>query len=332
MAVFLTGLKKAAVFLLNIDKEFTSEIMKHLDTDEIKNVTTEMAKMGAIDEETAEIVNEEFLEQSKNRFIASGGIEYIEEMLNPILGSDRASNILNSVKTELQKSGFSSLKTSNPGQLARLIEEEHPQTIALILSHMEDEQAAVLLDRMSEEIQAEIIRRVATIDEVSPDTIRDIEVTLEGKLSKVTGGTQTMGGPRTVAQILNKVSRSTERNIMKVLERDEPELSEKIKELMFLFEDIVKLDNMAVMRILKEVNTNDVALAMKVSSEEVKQKFFDNMSRRAAEMIKEELEYMGPVKLSVVEEAQKRIVDAIRKLADSGDIVIGEGSGGETFV
>ncbi len=330
-ALFLSGAQKAAIIMVNLPQEITAQIMKSLPPDDIKDITVEMAKIEDMDEEIQRAVFEEFLKMTKNKFITAGGVDFLRNTLEKVLGPEEAKEILKNVESVVNKSGFRRLKSIDPYYLASILSNEHPQTVALILSYMDEDFAGKVIDGMSEELQAEIIKRIAQIDQISPHVMKDIEKSLENKLMTVQGGRKSVGGIHKVAKLLNKASRATERSVLSILEQENKELVEKIRELMFVFEDIVKLDDRAMQKIVKSIDSKDLALALKAASEEVKAKFFNNMSQRAVEMIKDEIEYMGPVKITVVEEAQKRIVEVVRKLEQSGEIAIARG-GEEAFV
>ena len=238
-----------------------------------------------------------------------------------------------SLTTSLQVRPFDFLRKTDPSQLLNFIQNEHPQTIALIMAYLAPEQAATVLSSLPPDAQADVAKRIATMDRTSPDVIREVERVLERKLSSfVTQDFTTAGGTKAIVNILNVVDRSTEKSIIEQLEVDNPELAEDIKKLMFVFEDIVQLDDRSLQMVLREVDQKDLSLALKATNDEVKNKIYKNMSKRAGDMLKEELEFMGPVKIRDVEDAQQKIVGVIRNLEDKGDIVVSRGKGDEMIV
>lgn len=254
-------------------------------------------------------------------------------MLEKALGGEKASEIIRRLTSSLQVRPFDFVRKADPAQILNFIQNEHPQTIALVLSYLDAKQSGQILSSLPQEVQADIARRIAIMDRTSPEVINEVEQVLEKKLSStVTEDFTETGGIETVVEVLNGVDRSTERTILEALEVQDPELAEEIKKRMFVFEDIVTLDNRAIQRVIREVDNNDLMLALKVASDEVKEIVFKNMSTRMAETFKEEMNYMGPVRLRDVEEAQSRIVEVIRRLEDAGEIVIARGQGDEIIV
>lgn len=249
------------------------------------------------------------------------------------LGADKAMDVIGKLTASLQVKPFEFVKKTDASQLLNFIQDEHPQTIALILSYLSAEQAATILGALVPEKQAEVARRIATMDRTSPDVIKEVERVLESKLSSLVNQDYTIiGGVDAVVEILNTVDRGTEKHIMETLEVEEPELADEIRKKMFVFEDILLLDDRAIQRVLRDVDNNDLAIACKGSTEEVQNAIFSNMSKRLAEMIREDMEFMGPVRMKDVEEAQQKIVNIIRKLEDSAEIVISRGGGDEIVV
>jgi len=330
----ITGRQKAAIFLIGLGPERSAQVMKHFNDEEIEQLTLEIANIRKIPNEQREKIFEEFYQlYMANEYIDKGGIEYAKEVLEKALGNQKAINIINRLTSSLQVRPFDFVRKADPSQLLSFIQGEHPQTIALIMAYLDSEQSAVILSSLPAELQSEVARRIAILDRTSPEIIKEIEGVLEKKFSNlVTHDFSTAGGVPTVVQILNRVDRTTEKTILETLEVQDPELAEEIKKLMFVFEDIIHLDDRSVQQVLREVDQKDLALALKGSSEEVKNKVKKNMSKRAAELIEEELEFMGPVRLRDVEEAQQRIVGVIRRLEESGEIVISRGGGDELIV
>jgi len=330
----LTGRQKAAILLIGLGPERSAEVMKNLSDEEIEQLTLEIANFRKISSEQREKIFDEFQQlYTANEYIAKGGIDYAKDILEKALGNQRAIGIINRLTSTLQVRPFDFVRKADPTQLLTFIQGEHPQTIALILAYLDAEQSAVVLSSLPMEMQSEVAKRIAVLDRTSPEVIKEIEGVLEKKFSNmVTQDFNTAGGVQSVVQILNRVDRSTEKTILETLEVQDPELAEEIKKLMFVFEDVIHLDDRSIQQVLREVDQKDLALALKGSSEEVKEKVKKNMSKRAAELIEEEIEFMGPVRLRDVEEAQQRIVGIIRRLEDSGEIVIARGGGDDLIV
>lgn len=330
----LSGLQKAAILLIALGPEKSAQVFKHLKEEEIEQLTLEIANMRTVTPDDKEDVLEEFYQIClAQEYISEGGISYAKEILERALGNQKALDVINRLTASLQVRPFDFVRKADPAQLLNFIQGEHPQTIALILSYLRPQQASVILSSLPEDKQADVARRIALMDRTSPEIIKEIERVLEKKLSSMISQDYTMaGGIESIVDILNSVDRGTEKNIMETLEIQDIDLAEQIKKKMFVFEDIVTLDNRSIQRVIREVENNDWALALKSSSEEVSKTVFTNMSKRLAEMIKEDMEYMGPVRLRDVEEAQQKIVNVIRKLEDAGEIVISRGGGDEIVV
>lgn len=330
----LKGIQKAAILLIALGPEKSSLIFKHLKEDEIEDLTLEIANTKSVSPSTKEKVINEFYEVClAQQYIAEGGINYAKELLEKALGSDKAMDVIGRLTASLQVKPFEFVKKTDASQLLNFIQDEHPQTIALILSYLSAGQAAQILGALAPEKQADVARRIATMDRTSPDVIKEVERVLESKLSSLVNQDYTIiGGVDAVVDILNTVDRGTEKHIMETLEVEEPELADEIRKKMFVFEDILLLDDRAIQRVLRDVDNNDLAIACKGTNEEVQNAIFSNMSKRLAEMIKEDMEFMGPVRMKDVEEAQQKIVNVIRKLEDSAEIVISRGGGDEIVV
>ena len=330
----LTGKRKAAILLVMLGPEKAALVLKHLDESDVEQLTIEIANLGKITDEEKKQVLTEFQDIANARqMIAQGGIEYAKEVLQKAFGPEKAMRIIERLVSNLQVKPFDFLRQADPLQLVNFLQNEHPQIIAVILSYLEPQLAGKILSAFPEELQIEVIKRIALLERTSPDVIRDIEKNLERKLSGFVMQTfSQVGGVDTAAEIMNSIDRSSERKIMEKLSYDSPELAEEIRRRMFVFEDIVKLDDRSVQIVLREVETRDLALALKGASEEVKQKIFKNISKRAAQLLQDELEYMGPVRLKDVEEAQQKIINVIRRLEEAGEIVIARGGGEELIV
>jgi len=330
----LSGKEKAAMLLIALGPERSAEIFKHLKDDEIEQLTLEIANIRTVSPEEKEKVLEEFYQIClAQNYIAEGGINYAKEILEKALGTQKALDVLNKLTVSLQVRPFDFVRKADPSQLINFIQNEHPQTIALILSYLKPQQASIVLSALPQDKQADVARRIATMDRTSPEVIKEVERVLEKKLSAiVTEDFTAAGGVQAIVDILNNVDRGTEKYIMETLEVEDTDLAEEIKKRMFVFEDILTLDNRSIQRFLREVDNNQLAIALKATKEEVQNKIFANMSKRMAEMVKEDMEFMGPVRLKDVEEAQQKIVNIIRKLEDAGEIVISRGGGDEIIV
>ena len=267
------------------------------------------------------------------QYIAEGGIGYAKELLEKALGEEKAKDVIGKLTASLQVRPFEFIRKTDPSQLLNFIQDEHPQTIALILSYLPASQASLVVSSLPPEKQADVARRIAQMDRTSPDVIKQVEKVLERKLSSLVNQDYTIvGGVDAIVSILNSVDRGTEKHIMETLEVEEPELADEIRKKMFVFEDILSLDDRAIQRVLRDVDNSDLALALKGATEEVQNVILNNLSKRLAVMIKEDMEYMGPVRMKDVEEAQQKIVNIIRKLEDSAEIVIARGGGDEIIV
>ncbi len=330
----MSGVQKAAVLLISLGPEKSATIFKHLKEDEIEELTLEIANTRSISPQVKEEVLEEFYQIClAQQYIAEGGIGYARELLEKALGNDQAQSVISKLTASLQVRPFEFVRKTEASQVFNFIQDEHPQTIALILSYLAPGQAAMILGSLPPEKQADVAKRIATMDRTSPDVIREVENVLERKLaSLVNQDYAIIGGVDAVVEILNAVDRATEKHIMETMEIDEPELADEIRKKMFVFEDILLLDDRAIQRVLRDVDNNDLAIALKGSNEEVQNAIFNNLSKRLAAMIKEDMEFMGPVRMKDVEEAQQKIVGIIRKLEDSGEIVISRGGGDEIIV
>ncbi|MBE3598026.1 MAG: flagellar motor switch protein FliG [Limnochordaceae bacterium] len=330
----LSGKQRAAILLIALGPEISSHVFKHLREEEIEQLTFEIASVRRVLPEEQERVMFEFRQMMlAQQFITQGGIEYARELLEKALGPQRATEIIRRLTASLQVRPFDFARRADPQQLFSFIQHEHPQTIALIMAYLQPEQAAAILSSLPPERQVEVAKRLATLDRTAPEVLREIEGALERKLSSVvTQDFTAAGGVDAAVEVLNQVDRSTEKTILDALEEEDPELAEEIRKRMFVFEDIVLLDDRSIQQVLREVESRDLALALRTASEDVRTRIFRNISKRAGEMLREEMEYMGPVRLRDVEEAQQRIVGVIRRLEESGDIVIARGGSEEVLV
>jgi flagellar motor switch protein FliG len=330
----LTGREKAAILLISLGPEKSAQVFKHLKEDEIETLTLEIANTTTVLPETKdEVLNEFYQICLAQQYITEGGIAYAKNILEKALGEAKAYEVISKLTVALQVRPFDFIRKTDASQVVNFIQNEHPQAIALILSYLRPSQAAEVLSSLPQEKQADVARRIATMERTSPDTIKEIEKALEKKLSALmTEDFTVVGGVDSVVDILNAVDRSTEKHIMETLELEDIELSEEIRRKMFVFEDILSLDNRSVQSVLREVDTKELALALKTCSEELKSHIFANQSKRLAAMIQEDMDFMGPVRRTDVEEAQQRIVNIVRRLQDSGDIIVARGGGDEIIV
>ncbi len=334
MGIQLSGRQKAAILLITLGPDVSAQVFKHLRDDEIEQLTLEIANVRKVDGGEKEMILSEFHQICvAQEYITQGGITYAKEILEKALGNSRAMDILNRLTATLQVRPFDFARKAEPTQILNFIQNENSQTIALVLSYLQPDQSSAVLSSLPQEKQAEVARRIALMDSTSPEVIAQVERVLEQKLSAtVTQDYTNAGGIEAIVQILNGVDRGTERTILDSLEIQDPELAEEIKKRMFVFEDIVNLDNRSIQRIIRDIENADLQLALKVASEEVREAIFRNMSKRMSETFKEEMEYMGPVRLRDVEEAHTRIVATIRRLEEAGEIIIARGGGDDIIV
>jgi flagellar motor switch protein FliG len=324
----LTGIQKAAILFITLGPEASAGIIKKLPESEIQKITYEIANITSVSSEQREEILDEFLEMNKARdYIVEGGMDYARVLLAKALGQQRAAEILEKVTEVTQQyRPFSIARKADAHQLLNVISNEHPQTIALILCYLQAEKSAQVIAELPEELQSDVAFRIATMNNTSPMVIKEIEKVLESKLSSIVRTEVTsLGGVDTLVDILNQVDRTTEKNITESLEREDADLAEKIKSSMFVFEDIITLDDISIQRILRETDAKELALALKGCSEEVANSIFKNQSKRAAAALKEDMEFLGPVRLNDVEKAQQKIVTIIRRLDEAGEIILARG-------
>jgi len=324
----LRGRKKAAILLILLGPERAAQIYKHLDEASIEFLTLEIASVRKITSEERRAVLKEVQELiMAKEFLGKGGVSYARELLEQALGKEKAEDLLKRLTSSLQSKPFDFLRTSDPVQLFSFLQGEHPQTIALILAYLPPDKAAAIISGLPGELQADVAFRIAKMDSVSPEVLKEAEKVMERKFSAVVGADfSRAGGIDSIVAIINKAGRKTEKQILEILDEKDPEMAEEIRKKLFTFEDIVKIDDKSLQKVVRDVDTKDLAMALKGVSDDLREKFYRNMSSRAVEMLKEEMEYMGPVRLRDVEEAQQKIVNIIRKLEEAGEIVIA-GSG-----
>lgn len=330
----LNGVQKAAILLITLGPDKASNVFKHLKEDEIEQLTLEIANTRSVSQSLKEEVLDEFYEVClAQQYIAEGGIGYAKDLLEKALGAEKAMEVIGKLTASLQVRPFEFIRKIDASQILNFIQDEHPQTIALILSYLSTGQASTIIAQLPQDKQADVAKRIAQMDRTSPDVIKEVERVLERKLSSLANQDYTLaGGVDAIVEILNTVDRGTEKHIMETLEIDEPELADEIRKKMFVFEDILTLDDRSIQRVLREVDNNELAVALKSANEEVQNAIFNNLSKRLATMIREDMDFMGPVRMKDVEEAQQKIVNIIRKLEDSGDIVTSRGGGDELVV
>ena len=329
-----TNIEKAAITLIMMGTKRAANVFRHLSEDEIEKVTKAIASTSHISREEQSQVLESMKHEIAAGLGGGGGGDFAKSLLKLAVGEQKAKDIFMRVEgiiDEQRAASFNQLNSVDAKQLTNFLQQEHPQTVALILTHLETEQAARILIQLPAEMQTDVVMRMSKMEHTDPEIIKKVDEVIKEQVSSTyRESTTDLGGTKSVAEILNLVDRGTERHVLDTLDDQNPELGEEIKKLMFVFEDIVLVEDRSMQRVLQEIDSNDIAVAMKTASNEVKDKIFTNLSKRAAEMLKEEMEYMGPVRLKVVQEAQQRIVGTIRRLEEAGEIVImGRGKGGE---
>jgi len=329
----INGRRKAAILVTMLGPERCGEVLKNLTDEELERITLEIASLGKVSPRERDAVLVECRKTMVAQdFVTSGDFESARKILEEALGTERALTILTRLQGNLQEIPFEFIKEADPNQICNFIQNEHPQTIALILAHLQPETSAMILSALPESMRASVVMRIATMDRTAPEVVKEVERTLERKLASVfTEGFTFAGGVKEIAEVLNRVDRGTEKGIFSELEDRDPELADEIKKLMFVFDDIVLVDDAGIQKALREIDNRDLALALKMASDEVRDKVFSNLSARAREYIKEEMEFMGPVRVRQVEEAQQKIVAVLRRLEESDEVII-MGRGGEEEV
>jgi len=320
----LSGLTKSAILLLAIGPEQASRILRALTTETVEEITRELASLGRIPKQVQSAVVEEFYNLTiADQYMSEGNLDFAKSVLSNSLDPKTAERVLAQIQTQVQKTPFSFLQRAESENLLTFIQDEHPQTIALIICHMPHHKAAEILVGLPMQKQIEVIKRIANMEQTNPEVIREVEKGLESRLANMLlQSMEKAGGVETVAEILNLADRASEKAIMEGLEAEDPDLVEQIRRLMFVFEDILLVNDKGIQAVLKEVDNDELAVALKTASEELRAKIFSNMSERAATLIKEDMEFMGPVRISDVESAQQRIVDIVRRLEEAGEVII----------
>ncbi len=326
--------QKAAILLVALGSEMSSQVMKHIKEETVEQLTLQIANMRKVTPAEKDLVMEDCYQMSlAEDALVQGGVDYARDLLERSVGSHKAVEILNRLQGALQTIPFDFIKRADPHQILTFIQNEHPQTIALILAHLAADHAANILRQLPADVQVDVTRRIAIMERATPDVIMEVERVLERKMSSVfTQEYAPSGGVRAVAEILNRMDRSTEKVVMEKLEEENPELADDIKRLMFVFDDILLIDDRAIQNIMRDIDQKDIVLALKGASDQVKAKILKNMSTRARQMIQEDMEVMGPVRLKNAEEAQQKIVNQIRRLEEQGEITIARGGESEVLV
>jgi len=329
----ITGPRKAAILLVSLETEVAARVLAHMDREDVERISMEIARLGEVSAEQRLRVLDEFYQINlARRYLEEGGLDYARTLLEKGLPREEAASILQGLEQSIQMTPFHFLQKTEAANLVTFVQDEHPQTIALILAHLAPKQASEILATLPAKKQIEVVKRVARMGQTTPEAIRQVEKGLEAKLSTVVSqDLERAGGVSSIAEILNLVDRTTEKSILETMEEQDPQLVDQIRRLMFVFEDILLVNDKGVQQVLKEIDQDELALALKAASEDVKNKIFKNMSERAANLIREDMDYLGPTRLSDVEAAQQRIVDVVRRLEEAGELII-QGRGGEEQV
>jgi len=330
----LSPKEKAAILLISLGKEYSAELYKYLTEDEISDMTLSITTTRRVEPDVREQIVDEFYEMClAQKFITEGGIDYAREVLEKAIGPDRAEEMIRKLSSSLQVRPFDFIRRVDSNQILNVIHNEHPQIIALVLSHIEPKQSAQIIASLPSDRQTEIISRISKMGSTSPEYVKEAERILERKVTQM-GFTENVvvGGIDTIVDIINSLDRSSEKNIIESLDVSDSELADEIRKRLFVFEDIAKLNNVTIQRVLREINNADLAIALKMATEDVTRTIFSNISKRLQEMIKDDMDVMGPVRVRDVEEAQQRIVNVIRKLEDAGEIVVARGGGDDLIV
>lgn len=330
----MTPMQKAAVALIAFGPEVSAYVLKGMTEQDLESITIEIANLRDVPAEIEEKIVEECRQIFMARqYISQGGVDFAKQILEKAVGSKKAKEIMHRLESSIQCRGFSLLKDIDPKQLTGFLQNEHPQTISLILTQLNPQHAASVLSELNPELQAEVSLRVATMEKIAPEILKEIEQTLEEHFERTAGGEMSSsGGAKAIAEILNLIDATAEKNILQSLEAENADLASEIKNMMFVFDDLVLLDDRSIQRLLKEVETKDIAISLKATTDEVKNKIFSNVSERVAVMIKEEMEFMGPTRLSDVEAAQSRIVETVRRLEEEGQVIISGRGGKEEII
>ncbi len=330
----MTSQQKAAVALVAFGPEVAALVLKGMSESELEKITIEIANLRDVPPEVeAKVIEECHQIFMARQYISQGGVDFASDILEKAVGGAKAREIMHRLESSFKSHGFSLLKDIDPKQLSGFFQNEHPQTISLVMTQLSPQQAAAVLSELTPELQAEVALRIATMEKISPEILKEIEATLESHFGQTSGRDLSVtGGAKAIAEILNLIDTSAEKNILQSLEAEDADLAAEVKNMMFVFDDLILLDDRSIQRVLKEVETKDLSIALKAASEEVKNKIFSNVSERVAVMIREEMEFMGPTRLSDVEAAQGRIVEAVRRLEEEGQVIISGRGGKEDII
>jgi flagellar motor switch protein FliG len=330
----VTGTRKAAILLASLGADVSAKIFKNLSENEIELLSAEISRLANVDETATSAVTREFLQMALTKqYITSGGMNYALAILNRAVGRARAVEIVGRIQTTLEPSRFAGVRKADPNQLASILRREHPQTVALVLASLEPEAGAAIIGGLPTDMRSEVVLRIATMDKASPEVVKQIEQVLERQVSAgLASGVSYGGGAKTVAEVLNRVDPATQKDLLGQLDERSPSLAEQIRALMFTFEDLVNVDDRGLQRLIQEVEQKDLVLALKATSEEVSTKIFKAMSERTATVIRQEMEFLGAVRLRDVEDAQRKVVAAARRLEEAGEIIVVGRGGGDQIV
>ena len=323
----LSAKRKAAIVLTVLGPKNAAEVVKYFSDEQVEQFSLEVARLERVTPEIRASVVSEFHEMCMAQdFISEGGVDNARKVLEQAFGSDKADLVIRKILSAMQIVPFEFLKKADPNQLLGFIQDEHPQTIALILAYMPSSQAAMILTKLPQDLRGDVAERIAAMEQTPPEVIHRVEAVLERKVSSLINEEITKaGGPKALVDLLQRVDPATERLILDSLTDNNPELADEVKNMMFVFEDVIQLDDRAIQSILKEVDVKELAMALKGVNDEVRNKIYRNMSERATNMLKEDMDYMGPIKMRQVEEAQQKIVAIIRRLEEAGEISVGRG-------
>lgn len=332
----ITGARRSAVLLISMDEEFASKILQQLDNETRERVVLEIAKLDKdppTKDESDAVLKEFYNITLAQQYIEQGGIDYAKRLLEKIMPAEEVRKLIDTIQLSMQSAPFGFLNKAEIQNLITFIQEEHPQTIALIMAYLSPNQAASILEALPLRKQQEVIKRLTSMEHTSPDVVQQVEKALESKLSQfVAQDLKKTGGSKATAEVLNLVKRSTERSILEGLEEEDPEMVDQIRRLMFTFEDILRVNDRGLQNVLQQIDKSQLALSLKQASPELKEKFYKNMSKRAVDDIKETIEFMGPVRVSDIDQAQQAMVEIVRKLEEEGQLIIEGRSGAEEIV
>ncbi len=324
--------QKVAIVMVALGEEVSGEVMKHLSDYEIEEITQAIAGLKNISVDIMDRILEEYEQHlMAGEWASQGGVDFARQALERAVGPRKAQEILDRISSQ-STSGFYMLRNVPPDQIAPFISHEHPQSVALILSQLEADQASGILAQLPERLQSDVAYRIATMEKITPNVLKEIEESLKALLRDVLGGNQDVGGPKIVADILNLTGSSVEKNVLDNMDAQDPEVAESVRNLMFVFDDISKLSDREIQTLMREVDQKDLVVALKSASDEMKDKILGNMSDRVRTFITEEMEFQGPMRLSEVEEVQLRIVQQVRQLEEQGQISIARGDSDDQFV